>query len=433
MLTGDPNQIGRAKTDALNRLLGQQDPLSLLGEAAGTLAGNVGLVRGGRAAGPSFTDVQSTRNQQIIELLGAEQDRGIAAQDRQRKVDAENVAAGQAVLEKFDPAAGQLIHQRVGQLLQERNINEDAMTTSEVANLYREAARLEGAKLRPGKLTARKPGEQMVDVMGRPVGGMTPKVTTPKDPKTKYTIGPDGRTKTYNLNNPQELMDYATDVNSGQYTPTTEANIPQIGETNWDGSLIQSYVDNYRSGLQYQQAEKMNTLEGMVNSIRHSRTAASSAVLINAIVQSSELRNSVVREAEVLRQSNPQIYNRFKRGWSKAVEGEPLTLTEQKEILQAFDAMIKGAQQRFNTYRKGQVDLFTKTGGIPSDDAERYLQKPFLEGDGPRPSPEVSAKGWTAPDGTSYPEGAIINQNGIEFVIRGGRPVERSPSGPQTP
>ena len=116
LLNGDPSQVTKQRQDLLSSLNQQNSPRAHLSQSVGALGKDVASAFAGRAPTSNVAGDRAARSAQLVQLLGQEEDRNVKAQDRQRRVDAENVAMAQSVMKKYDPAKQQDIHKKVGEM-----------------------------------------------------------------------------------------------------------------------------------------------------------------------------------------------------------------------------------------------------------------------------------------------------------------------------
>ena len=93
LLTGAPNQNVQQKQALLKMLNQQNSGPALLAESAGAMGKDVASSFLGQAPTSNVKGDRTRRAMEMMELLNVEEDRGIAASDRERRIEAEDVTA----------------------------------------------------------------------------------------------------------------------------------------------------------------------------------------------------------------------------------------------------------------------------------------------------------------------------------------------------
>lgn len=235
-----------------------------------------------------------------------------------------------------------------------------------------------------------------------------PSAAAPKGGNFKIFESPDGSDHvSLDMNDPNSVL-RAQQYTSKGWLPVNPSKKGLPGPGQWKQTDVMTYIKDIKSDLPYQDAEKMAALADRVATARGKKTGAAGAVLHRAFAQSNELANSVVRESEIALQGNPALLEQAKKVIDKTIAGQPLTDTEEAQLLQVFDAIVEKAKNKWDLERNRAISVLTEDAGLDLKSADRRLPKPFQG----YKSPAKSALEKLPPGTTDNGDGTFTLPNG---------------------
>ncbi len=250
------------------------------------------------------------------------------------------------------------------------------MLPSQVQSLYKQAATEVGAKRVPN-LTARGPGVQLVDSMGRPVGDRTPTKGEKSDLKT-FQNQTDKKLRSVNMGTPNGRA-IGKGLMADGWIEVNTADPIVAGAPKWETSDILSAQREYHDSMSYKNASKTAILTQRYNAIvsQTSSTARDSA-LIDFYIQNKEIVNSVIRDSEIGRVIGGDVVNKVKRLGTKTFYGQ-FTSDDINDITVIMNRLHDTSVTSFDKFHERQTNLFTNQGGIQKKDVPDWLDNPFDE------------------------------------------------------